>query len=176
MYKYTPVLLLFIPLLRNIHAFRERKNEIHLEDKWTGTVSFFEKKSGGEIGISEWKMEATITNGTGTAVHTSMTRSPYGDHSFCRTSAKTELDLGIDDEAGEYSINVPVPGCYGTVTDRYGKTDSMAVTDETAIIIDHQKLPKNRSVLSGMKKTIDGPDAGGVTTVTTYEWNLKKTN
>jgi hypothetical protein len=51
---------------------------------------------------------------------------------------------------------------------------TLAVTDETAIFIDHQKLTKNHDLLAGSIKTIDGPDANGATTVTIYEWNLKK--
>lgn len=137
-------------------------------------MSFFERKSGREITRSEWRMEANIKNDTGTAIHSSITESIYGDHSFCKTVAKTELELGIDEESGEYSINVPVPGCYGTVTDRYGKTDSMGVTDETAIVIERQKLGKNPDMLAGQIKTVDGPDLNGSTTVTIYEWNLKK--
>ena len=73
----------------------------------------FLRKNGGEIELSEWKMEANIVNDTGTAVHTSITRGIYSDHSYCRKAAKTELNgkvrwLRTLRELKTYSANTTV--------------------------------------------------------------------
>ena len=173
-YKIIPLLFIALPFLSSSTRTLKKTNT-KSESKWSGTVSYFEKKSGGEIDLSDWRMEATITNDTGTAVHTYKFRNKLGDESYCRAMAKTELDLGIDEDAGIYEISVPVPGCHGIATYHYGGTDSFGVTDETGIMINKQRLGTNHNVLSGRIRDIDGPDPAGCTTITTYEWNLRKT-
>ena len=153
-------LLPVIPFLFSANNIMQRNNGHRYDgDNWSGKVSFFEKKTGGEIAISEWKMEATIVNNKGTAIHSMKLKSTiHGDVIDCRSEAETEVEVDIDDEAGKYGITVPVPGCEG-------------VSDQTAIVISDQILGSNRNTLSGTLVLEDDNPAGGTIT-TTYTWNL----
>jgi hypothetical protein len=176
MKNYKTPVLLFIAGLFILTGFKKQNRDRKIpEAKWSGTVSFFEKKSGGEIAFYEWRMEATITNDTGTAVHTMKFSNTQGDNSYCRTAGKTELEVGVDEDAGEYGITVWVPGCYGRTYYHYGKIDSFTVTDETGIMINKQRLGANHNALSGRTRDVAGPDPSGCTTITIYEWDVKKT-
>lgn len=146
------------------------KNTFEDDGIWTGTVSFLEKKTGKEIVISEWKMEAKITNNKGAAVHSFHYKNQNGNVSDCSTEDKTELSIGIDYEEAKYSIEVLVPGCYGKQTSN-GNTVDFAQSDETAIQIDDQPL-KDQNVLSGTITNKTGPDENGNATTTTYKWHL----
>ncbi len=168
------VAILFIVLV--FYGFKKKSSLIAAEDKWSGTVAFYEKRTGPKIIRSDWWMIGKITNNAGNGLDSSIFENTDGDKSRCATNDKTELELGIDEEKKEYGITVGIPGCYGTKTDRYGKTDSYGLTDQTAIVIDHQKLGPNPNLLEGRIRTVDGPDANGSSTVTIYEWNLKKIN
>ena len=137
--------------------------------KWSGTVSFFEKRIGSEAFISEWHMDATITNDTGTVIHTSKYSDSHGSGS-CRNQGKTELEVGIDDEKNTYSINVNVPGCNGTQT-RDGVDSPYPITDETAITINDQPL-SNRNILSGRTSKTDLLSGLEITTI--YTWHLTR--
>lgn len=144
------------------------------EGKWTGTVSFYEKRTGGKIVRSDWWMIGTITGNIGNGLDSSIFENTDGDKAKCATSEKTELELGIDGETNEYDITVNIPGCYGTKTDRYGKTESYGLCDETAIMINHQKLGSDPDLLEGRIRTVQGPDASGSSIIIIYEWHLKR--
>ena len=164
----SKILLSFLIPLFFFSSFRSKK--ICLEGKWSGTVSFLENKTGTEGLVSEWRMDATLTNDTGRAVHFSNVTSMHG-WSRCRTTAKTELELGIDDETNTYSISVNVPGCYGTQVYK-GISSDYAVSDETAIVINNRPMGANRNTLSGRLTETHTTEFGSTTT--TYEWNLTK--
>jgi hypothetical protein len=177
MRNYKIILRVFISAIFLLSGFKERKKvNVHPEDKWSGIVTFHEKKTGPKIIRSDWWMIATINNNVGNALDSSVFENTDGDKARCAKREKTELDLGLDEQTREYDITIAVPGCYGTKTDRYGKTDSFGLCDETAIIIERQKQGADHNVLSGQITIVDGPDANGNKTVTVHEWNLKKSN
>ena len=137
-------------------------------------MKFHQKKTGPTIVRDEWWMIATITNNFGNGLDSSFFQSTEGDRAHCATNAKAELSLGLDEQSGDYDISVSIPGCYGLKTDRYGKTDSFGLCDETAILIERQKTSPNPNVLTGTIRVVEGPDASGYTVITTHEWDLKK--
>src|SRR6185503_8190822 len=172
MKKYKILWVLFIPFL---FIQSSTINSIDLtgdDDIWTGTVTFLEKQTGKEIVTSEWKMEAKIVNNKGTAVHSFHFKSQDGSVTDCKNEEETELSVGIDEEEKKYSIEVPMPGCYGKQT-AGGTTSDFAKTDETAITINDQPL-KDPNVLSGTITERSGNEESG--NVTTYTWHLVRTN
>ncbi len=169
--KPTKILVLFfIPLLFSGSFENQESIQEEFETKWSGTVSFYEKKTGSEGLNSEWRMFASVSNDTGTAVHYSYVTSIHG-WSRCRTTEKTLLEVGIDEETKTYSISVNVPGCYGRQVIQ-GQESSYAVSDETAIVITNPRLPQNLNVLTG--STVETYTHEFGTTTTIYEWNLRK--
>ncbi len=175
MKKYIVFLMFIVLVFLLVSSYAEKKgSETNAEKKWNGSVSWFQKKTGPELSLSEWSMEASLTNDTGRAVHSSRVVTRRGDVSDCRTVGKAELNVGIDEETGEYSIEVLMPGCYGTVRYYHGQTEDYARTDETAIIIEKQRLGNNPNFLPGFLVEYDTTEARGNTTVTTYRWNLTK--
>lgn len=163
------ILPLLLPALSGSH--QPEKKSGPAEAKWSGTVSFQVTTHNRDGGSSIWKMDATIHNDTGTATHSSRFQRPNASGS-CFNQAKTELEVGIDEERGEYSIFVAVPGCYGRQVD-YGVEKDYATTDETGISIDHQRLGSNHNVLSGIIRDSTG-DGEGSSSVTIYTWNLSR--
>jgi hypothetical protein len=174
MKKYKIILLLFIAsfLLSGSKTTGKRAGTV-TASKWSGTVSFLDKKTGPKIIISEWKMEATIDDGVATVIHSFESEDTESHSAHCRNEAETELQLGIDKEAKKYSIWVDVPGCYGTKID-HGVQSDFGQTDETAIVINDQPLPDDARILSGRLVLKDGPHDDGSAGTTTYEWNLEK--
>ena len=175
MKKYNLFLLLLIPSL----FIQSTKKNITLsedeEDLWTGTVSFVERQTGKNIEISLWKMEATITNNKGMAMHSFQFTDVNGTTSVCKGGDETEISVGIDLETKKYSIEVPVPGCYGQ-TNSGGKSTDFAKTDETAISINDQPL-KDPNLLEGTITQNPGTNENeSITTITTYKWRLEKVN
>lgn len=174
MKKYHFFLLLLIP---SLFIQSTTKNNIHSENEegiWTGTVGFIEKQTGNNIEISEWKMEATITNNKGTARHSFQFKDKNGATSVCKNQEETELSVGIDFETKKYSIEVPMPGCYGE-TYSGGKSSDFAKTDETAISINDQPL-KDPNLLEGTINEESGVDENGNSRITIYKWRLEKMN
>ena len=169
------LLLLFVMIVFLSTGFKKHKPEKQSEEsKWTGSVSFHQKRTGSKIVRDDWWMIATISNNRGNGLDSSIYENTDGDKARCATNAATELSLGIDKQTGEYDISVDIPGCYGMKTDRYGKTDSFGLCDETAILIEGQRTDPNTSTLKGTLRVVEGPDASGYTVITTHEWNLKK--
>ena len=154
----------FLLMQRNISSNKPDKDD----GIWTGTVSFIEKQTGREIVISEWKMQATITANKGPAIHSFHFKSLDGAVSDCENKEATELSVGIDFDEKKYSIEVPMPGCYGKQT-ASGSTTDFAKTDETAISINNQPL-KDPNILEGIITERSGSE--GNETVTTHKWNL----
>ena len=76
-------------------------------------------------------MDATITNDTGTVIHSYNSLSKEGCTQDCSTGGPTELELDIDMETMEYGIRLPVQGCYGIPLCK-GQSNKFALTDETA--------------------------------------------
>ena len=168
-YKTFLLLLLTPFFLSTIHN-KKRKNNAEVAGKWSGTVSFLEKRTGAEAFISEWRMDATIINDTGTVIHSSKYSDSQGS-GRCTNQGKTQLEVGIDEEKNTYSIMVYVPGCYGTQT-RGGVTTPYPVTDETAITVDNQTIGSNRNSLSGRTHKIE--QVGDLQITTIYDWTLTK--
>jgi len=165
---------LFIAFLLMLIAFRKNPQRNNAESKWSGTIIFHQKKTGPKIVRDDWWMIATITNNIGNGLDSSIYEGTEGDKARCATNAKTELSLGLDEQTGDYDMSVDIPGCYGLKTDRYGKTDSFGLCDETAIVIERQRTSPNPNALKGTIRVVDGPDASGYTVITTHEWDLKK--
>lgn len=138
-------------------------------------MKWMRKTEGGHTVFFEWRMEATIENGVGNVVHSYQSENDEGVTAKCRNEAETELELGIDKEAKEYSIRVDVPGCYGIKMD-HGVQSDFGATDETAIVIDRQSLPQQDPLktLSGRLITRDTNPADGSVTTETYDWSLEK--
>jgi hypothetical protein len=155
-------------------GFKKKFHQKKTEAKWSGTITFHQKKTGLKIVRDEWWMIATITNNFGNGLDSSIFQNTDGDKARCATNGKTELSLGLDEQTGDYDMSVDIPGCYGLKTDRYGKTDSFGLCDETAIVIERQRTSPNPNALKGTIRVVDGPDASGYTVITTHEWDLKK--
>jgi len=176
--KFQITVLIFIVSIFGLTGFKKQswKKRVSSEDKWSGTVNFHEKKMGPTLVRHDWWMTATLVGNSGEAMDTAYIENTDGDKWHCRTVAKTELELGIDEEKGKYGITVAVPGCYGVSIDRYGVVyPGYGLTDETAIVINDQRLGTNHNVLSGSIVLRDSfPD--GSRAITTYTWNLKKSN
>ena len=144
------------------------------DDKWSGTVTFHEKKTGSTIARHDWWMIAKITHNLGNALDSAIIENTDGDKWRCATGGKTELELDINENKNEYGITVPVPGCYGYSITKYGeRLDGYGLTDETAIVINKQRLGTNPDVLFG-NLVLSDFSADGSRTVTTYTWDLKK--
>lgn len=173
MNNYRSILMAAIPFLL-IHSNSIDK-KVFQEDEgiWTGTVTFLEKQTGKETVISEWKMEAKIVNNKGTAVHSFHFKALNGSVSDCKNEEATELSVGIDEEEKKYSIEAPMPGCYGKQTAGSNTTD-FAKTDETAISINDQPL-KDLNLLEGTISERSGGNENESST-TTYTWRLVRTN
>jgi hypothetical protein len=164
MKKYKIILLLSMALVFILTGFKEkRKLKISAEDKWSGTVSFSRTITGETR--SEWRMDAKITNDTGTVLQTFKSQGSGGSCECIREN-KTELEIGIDEK--EYSIFVPAEGCHGTCSD--GK--KFGLTDETGIGIDNQPL-KDHDILSG-NLVIDTTYPTGTRWVDICTWNLTR--
>ena len=148
------------------------KYEAKSQDKWSGTVSWHRKITGTDQGngpyFSEWRMDATITNDTGTVVQTFVSEHPTSGSCQCTKINHTDLEVGVDEEA--YAIFVPAEGCYGTCTD-HGVTKEFGVSDETGIAINQQPTGRNPKHLSGTI-VIDTtyPDGGHWYEI--YTWSL----
>jgi len=170
------VAILFVTTIFVFSGFKKKSSIVTAEDKWSGTVTFYEKRMGPKIIRSEWWMIGKITKNVGNGLDSSICENTDGEKARCATNEKTELELGIDEQKKEYGITIRIPGCYGTMTDRNGKAESYGLTDETAIVIERQKLGSNPNLLEGRTRTVDGPDANGSESITIYEWNLKKVN
>src|SRR5688572_17633440 len=169
MKKANITLILFMSFLF-LSSKQKRDTSNSGETKWSGTVSFIEKRTGPGIIISEWRMDATITNDTGTATNKKKTETIVGDKSECDGQDKSELDVGIDLEAKTYAISVSIPDCNGrTIT--AGGSEYEFVQDG-AIFINDQRFGTNYNVLSGNLTLIDS-FANGSKVVTTYTWNLR---
>ena len=176
MTKYKIIVLLFIAATLLLTGFKvSKKTKTVVEDKWSGTVTFHEKKTGSTIARYDWWMIAIIKNNFGTALDSAIIETIEGDKWRCATGDTTELELGLEEEKGIYGITVHVPGCYGYGINKYGeRLNGYGLTDETAIVINKQRLGSNRDVLFGnLVQTEHAAD--GTQTVTTYTWNLKKT-
>ena len=174
MKRYRFLLVLFIPFLFTQSSFIDKKVLQEDDGIWTGTVSFVQKQTGKEIVTSEWKMEAKIVNNKGIAVHSFHFKSQDGSVSDCKNEEETELSAGIDEEEKKYSIEVPMPGCYGKRT-AGGTTSDFAQTDETAITINDQPL-KDPNVLLGTIQEKSGNEENRNVTITTYSWHLVRVN
>ena len=174
MKKYR-FLLLFLISFFLIQSSTVSKNDFEEDEGiWSGTVSFIEKQTGKEIVISEWKMEAKITSNKGKAIHSFHSKVLNGAVSDCKTEDETELGVDIDYEINKYSIEVPMPGCYGQTISE-GRNTDFAQTDATAITIDNQTL-KDPNVLEGTIAEKNGGGNNEVTTTTTYTWKLVRIN
>jgi len=174
MKKTSSLSLLLIPICLFQNNSEKSFENFEDEDLWTGTVSFVERQTGKNIEISLWKMEATITNNKGMAMHSFQFTDVNGTTSACKNGNETELSVGIDFETKKYSIEVPMPGCYGK-TISGGKSTDFAKTDETAISISHQPL-KDPNLLEGTITENPGTDENGTGIITTYKWRLEKVN
>ncbi len=174
MKTYKIISLLFISLF-SIQSNTIGQNNSEDDDGiWTGTVTFLEKQTGKEIIISEWRMDAKISNNITAVIHSFTFKSTNGTTSDCKTEDKGELEVDIDYETGKYSIKVPMPGCYGKTISN-GSTSDFSKTDETAIMINDQPL-KDPNILEGIltEKTGGGDNENGTTT--TYKWRLERKN
>ncbi len=173
--KHYRLFLLFPISFFFIQSSTTSKNNNEDDDGiWTGTVSFIEKQTGKEIEISEWKMEAKIVNNKATAVHSFKFRDKNDNISDCKNEEQTDLEIGIDYDAGIYGITVPMPGCYGKQISG-GNTTDFAKTDETAISINDQLL-KDPNILEGTITEKSGSEENGSVTITTYKWYLVRSN
>jgi len=173
MKKKSHILLLFTALIFMLCGFKKQINGIvEPEEVWSGTVSFIQKQTGGMIVTSEWKMEAIITSNKANAVHSFHSKLTTGDISDCKTTSETELSVGIDYNDKIYSIEVPMPGCYGKQTSGDRSFD-FAQSDETAIRINDQPL-KDPNVLEGTLTEKEGTEESGGITTTTYTWHLER--
>jgi len=175
MTKYKIIILLFIAATLLLTGFKvSKKTKTVVEDKWSGTVTFHEKRTGSTLARHDWWMTATITNNVGYALDSAIIENTEGDKWRCATKDTTELELGIEEDKNEYGITVPVPGCYGYSITKYGeRLDGYGLTDQTAIVINRQRLGPNHDILKGnLVLTDNSPD--GSRTVTTYTWDLKK--
>lgn len=167
------ILLLISPFIISNGLRQNKKSPNPEEDKWSGTVSYFEKRTGPKIVISEWKMDAIITNNKGTGTNKIKSEVTDEGKSNCFGQDSSELDVGIDLVKKTYSIFVTIPDCNG-LTISASRAELKYVQDGS-IMINDQPLGTNRNVLSGNLVLKDGPDANGSLVITTYTWNLKKT-
>ena len=174
MNNHKIVALSFITSLFLFNSLNKNKTPIKsVEDKWTGTVTFHEKKTGSTLTRSDWWMIATIKDNVGNALDSAIIESTEGDKWRCATSDTTELEVDIEPDKMEYGITVPVPGCYGYSIDKSGvRLDGYGLTDQTAIVINKQRLTNTNLLIGNIVWTENSPD--GSRTVTTYTWNLKK--
>jgi hypothetical protein len=172
MKKKSRILLLFIAAVFLLYGFKKRIiDAVEPDEIWSGTVSFVQKQTGAMIVTSEWKMEATITSNKANAIHSFHSNLINGDISDCKTTSETELSVGIDYNEKMYSIEVPMPGCYGKQTSG-DRTVDFAQSDETAIRINDQPL-KDPNVLEGTLTEKEGAEESGGT-ITTYTWHLER--
>jgi len=172
--KYKNFLLLLLPFLF-IQSSLVPKNDFEEDEGiWSGIVTFLEKQTGKEIVISEWRMEAKITNNKALAIHSFKFKDQNNNTSDCRNTEETELELGIDYETMKYSISVAMPGCYGKRVNG-GETTDFAQTDETAIVINDQPL-KDPNILEGTTTEKSSGGENETMSVTTYTWRLIRTS
>ena len=165
------ILPLFIaPFFLSSSIKQNKKTNTIDEEKWSGTVSFYEKRTGPEIVISEWRMDATITDNTGTASNKKKSETTPGDKGECNGQGKSELDVGIDLETKTYSISASIPDCNGLTITAAGR--EYEFVQDGSIFITDQPLGNNRNVLSGNLILKDGPFANGAMTETIYSWHL----
>jgi len=157
--KKNKLLLLLLSVFIMM-AFTPKDFGGRVQNKWTGFVSFFEKKTGPDIVISEWKMDATINDDVCNVIHSFIFENLRGDTIKCRSEEETELEVGFDEEKRKYYIAVRVPGCSG-------------ISDETEIIVNDQPIPNDRKLLAGQIVLRDGPDSNGDASRTTYSWHLE---
>ena len=167
--KHIGLLYIFLLFIQTMSFAQQDDDGI-----WSGTVTFLEKQTGKEIVISEWRMEAKITNNKALAIHSFKFKDQNNNTSDCRNTEETELELGIDYETMKYSISVSMPGCYGKQINN-GETIDFAKTDETAIVINDQPL-KDVNVLEGTITERNGSGENEVASVTTYTWRLIRAN
>jgi hypothetical protein len=170
MKNYKIILLVFImPVFLSSAVEQSKKPTKAIKGKWSGKVSFYETLTGGSV-TYEWRMDAVITDDTGTVVHSYNSLSKEGCTQDCSTAGPTELELGIDIDTKEYGIRVPVQGCSGISVCK-GNSNKFALTDETAILIEGQPLKSEYSVSGTTSQTYS---ANGSTTITKYSWSLTK--
>ena len=158
-----------MPVFLSSAVKQSKKPTKAIKGKWSGKVSFYETLTGGSV-TYEWRMDATITNDTGTVIHSFNSLSKEGCTEDCSTGGPTELELDIDMETKEYGIRVPVQSCSGTSLCK-GYTRKFVHTDETAILIEGQPVKSENSVSGTTTETYS---AKGSTTITKYSWSLKK--
>ena len=165
----------FLPGMFFLTGFRKNKEGKMLsEEKWSGTVTFHEQKIATTFIRCHWWMIATIKDNVAAALDSSIIETRIGDRTYCATRDTTELELGIEEDKGEYGITVPMPGCYGYAIDKYGvRRDDYGLTDQTAIVINRQPLGKSRDLFIGTLVWSDTA-VDGTIIITTHTWNLKK--
>lgn len=174
MKRYKVILLLFTISVFVLTGFQQnKKNNSPDDDKWSGTVSFFEKRIGPEIVISEWRMDAVFKNNEGTATNKMKSRSTDGAHGECNGLGKSELNVGVDMEAKLYAIEASIPDCSGISFSAAGT--ELEFVQDGGIWIENQRLGTNPNSLAGTLTRRDSLGNGGLA-ITTYTWSLKKTN
>jgi hypothetical protein len=138
------VLLLILLPTENLSA--------QVPPKWTGFARFTQITES-KRGKTVWKMEAHVTNDTGTATHTSVT--PDGS---CEGTYKTTMSGGYGEGTKMYGFWIPIPPCKGSSERFLGE-------DETAINVEGQ-TGDNPNVMSGsMVEKSEGK-------LMTWEWNF----
>src|SRR5436190_13199514 len=104
MYKIISILFTSFCFIQTIIG--QNNTNIDEDGIWTGTVSFLEKQTGKEIIISEWRMDAKITNNQAATVYSFKFKDAANNTTDCKVEDKAELEAGIDYDAGKYSITV----------------------------------------------------------------------
>ncbi len=175
MKHYTGIMVLFAAIFFIAGSSKQKNPALFaIEDKWSGTMSFLEKNSGPGIVIIERRIDASFTNNVGTASHKMKRELVEGDKLECNGEAKSELEVGFDEEKNTYSILAYVPACKGLAISAAGREWETS-EEETGIQVDNQPIGINRNNLSGSLILKDSfPDGGRA--ITTYTWNLRKRN
>ena len=172
------------------------------DDLWSGNITFsqiiYDTVHGthycgweNDTSWSEWRMEANIINNKGTAKSSSngwkrgsgydSCMVVYGairDTTYAIGSAPTELDLGIDGQ--EFDFTIDIPACTGKhISKRYRNyaLDATIVDDfsegESQIRVERQKVGNNPNVLTGIIELHDRHQQGA-DFVQIWKWNLKR--
>ncbi len=173
------------------------------DDLWRGNITFsqitYDTVQGthycgwnNDTSWNEWRMEANIINNKGSAksnLYGWKRGSGYDtcmgawgairDTTYAIGNATTELDLGIDGQ--EYDFTVDIPACTGkNISKRYRnfKLEDTIVDDvsegDSQIRVERQKVGTNPNILSGTIELHDR-SRSGYQFVQIWKWHLTKT-
>ena len=149
---------------------------VFVPEEWSGNATLVYTVKEGSKFFTELRHEARISKGHGTATTNYKMRiqnTESEETGSSQGSGPTSLNINFD--LPNYSFSLPTPASAGKAsrTIKNGGTETYTIgEEESAIMVDNQKLGKNMNVLSG--KFEENSTKDGSTSTLTITWNFSR--